>query len=1192
MTQRTVMRLCAVVAAVFSFAGIAFAQSTYDVDLTSSSATVKSFTDALTSQTGTVFSYEASVASKQLGSVSIREKGTTVAAILDKVLVPKGVTYKVVGNTYVLSAVPESKGATNSITVKGVVVDQNGEPLPGAGVWIKGSTTGTVTDGAGKYEIRALANQTLVFSFIGYVSEEVAIAGQTKIDVVLSDDSTVLDDVVVVGYGTQSRKTLTTSVSKIDGDKLMDAPVANVGEALKGKVSGLRVMTSNSLSGEAPRFMVRGGSSINMGNDPIYIVDGALRDDLNGINSNDIESMEVLKDAASAAIYGARASNGVILVTTRKGSVSKGAQIVFETQTGFTQPERYWDLMNSREQLALVRPEIARVYKNTTGTTAAAMWLNGGNVAMGTGNTSENNYFTTQYLDYGAKVPDGYQWMTDPVNPNKVIIFTDYDSQRDWLKTAFWHKEYVGINDGNDRIRYSASVSYLGDDGVIAMNDYNVITMHGSATVKISKKLEATTTFDMSRQNSSKFTDNYFNAYGRGIMLAPTIRGYNSEGHFVQGAANANHEIAAYYENFYERETDTNRSSSNTSLKWTIADGLKLVGQYNFYETNYRGSYYARGSFNGQNAIISTTRSTTETRTQTIRDTFSTYLAFDKSYNNTHHVQATAGYEFMNQRYTYLTANSTGSVSDDVPILDSGLNFTASNKDESQALMSAFGRAQYDYKHKYIVSATFRCDGSSKFAAGNRWGFFPAGSFAWVVSEEPFVVKMMDKLQMNTLKFRASYGQTGNNGIGLYDTYGAYATDKYDGHTTYLPSAMQNADMKWETTTQLDLGLDMGFFNDRLRFVIDYYNKVTDNMIFSITLPDTSPISSVKANVGSARFYGFEMEIGAEPVRTKDFSWNIGLTYSYNQNRVLSLPDEYAYDEVDVYGVPTGRTAYRIGGYKMTETGYRFGGTAVGEPLGRIYGYSIDHIVESASEADAALYDASGKGHRVSDGLSIVGRKDIGDYVFKNRIGSARDEHGNEIINSEDMFYLGNVTPHSTGGINNTLRFKGLTFSFYFDFAVGHSIYNYMKSRMLQNTIAYSNSAVATYAYDCWQYPGDSNAKYARFFPNDGDYGNANWGRASEFNVEKASYLCLRDVSLSYDLPENWLKSFMIKKINIGVSGNTLRYFSGVTGAINPETGIGASSGSGMYTSVSTADGSGNIFPGMRRILFNLKFTF
>ena len=1088
---------------------------------------------------------------------------------------------------------PQKKTATK-MEIVGTVKDVMGDPLIGAGVFVKGTAIGTTTDAMGRYTIMADSDAILVFSFIGFKDGEKPVNNRSVVDITLVEDQNLLDDVVVVGYGTQSRKTLSTSISKVDGDKLYGQPVSSVGDALKGKVSGLRVATNSALAGDSPRFLIRGGSSINMGNDPIYIVDGALRDDLSGINPNDIESMEVLKDAASAAIYGARASNGVILVTTKKGNVSRGPEIVFDAQVGFAAPEKKWDLMGSRDLLAWARPAIANIYANSSGTLSAKTWLESGNSAWGTGNTANNHMFTTQYLERGGTVPEGYQWMIDPLDETKVIIFTDTDFQSQWMDEALWHKEYIGINGGNDRLRYAASISYLDDDGVYAMSGYEVFTTHANVSFKITKNLEAATTFDLSRQTTRKLTDNYFNAFGRGIMFAPTAKGFDEQAGWLGGTGNANAQLASCYETFYDREAATNRTSSSFSLKWHIIDGLTASAQYTYYDNQYRGSYYCYGEVDGYKNPISSTRSTTETRTQTARNTFTAHVSYNKTFKDKHDFSAVAGWELLTQRYWYLTANSTGSSSDDVPIIDSGINFSASNKDERQAMMSSFARVSYDYADKYIVAATFRADGSSKFAKGNRWGYFPAGSAAWVISEEPFFTNVKSK--MNTLKIRASYGLTGNNGIGLYDTYGAFSTDVYHGNSTLLPSAMQNSGMRWETTTQLDLGVDMGFLRDRVRFIFDWYNKKTDNMLFSITLPDTAPYSSVKANVGSAKFYGFEAELNADVIARKNFTWTLGATYSYNQNRVLSLPEEYAYDEVDAYGNPTGKKGYRIGGYKMTESGYRFGGTAVGEPLGRIYGYKIDHIIQNEPESHAAMYDASGKGHRVSDGQQITGRKDVGDYAFANRLGSAKDENGNEIINGEDMFYLGNVVPHSIGGINNTFRYKRLTFSVYFDYAIGHSIYNYMKTRMLQHTMGMSMSALATYANDCWKYPGDPDAKYARYFPNDGDYGNANWGRASDFNVEKASYLCLRDVSIYYDLPEKWVNRIGMKKLTVGLTGNTLHYFTGVTGAINPETGMGATSDSGHYSSVSTANSSTsdrpNIFPATSKFLLNVKITF
>ncbi|MDE6147082.1 MAG: SusC/RagA family TonB-linked outer membrane protein, partial [Bacteroidales bacterium] len=1037
-------------------------------------------------------------------------------------------------------------------------------------------------------------NPVLQISSLGF-----ATAGPTAgfqggvLDIILKEDSRLLDEVVVVGYGMQARKTLTTSISKVDGGALADAPVTSVGDAIKGKVPGLRVATSNSLSGEAPRFMIRGGSSISMGNDPIYIVDGALRDDLNGINPNDIESLEVLKDAASAGIYGARASNGVILVTTKKGSPSKGPQIVFDVQLGFQTPASRWNILNSRDYLQFIRPAIAEAFANDTEHPAAS--LLGGANAYGTGNTGSKSIYSTRYLEYRQPVPEGFEWMYDPIDPNKVLIFTDSDWQGQWFSPAFWQKEYVGVNGGNERIKYAASASYTGDDGIVAMSSYNVFTMHGNTTFKVTENLEAGATFDLSRQKKRIPVDNYYQCIGRGLIAAPTAMEKNLDGEWNQlVSTNKNAHSPAWYERFYNRMNTTSRMSGTFNLKWRIIDGLTANAQYNYFEQNYTGSYNIVGEADGTVNSVNATRPVTETRTQTRRNTVTAHLNFNRTFAGAHHVSATAGYEYMGQQYLYLQAKSNGAVSDDVPVLQSGVNFEASNRNESQSMISYFGRVGYDFRHRYIMAATFRADGSSKFAASNRWGYFPAASVAWVISEEPFWKKAAQK--MNTFKLRASYGQTGNNGIGLYDTYGSYSAGSYGSLPTMSPDKMQNTGMKWETTTQLDVGLDMGFLKDRIRFVLDYYDKVTRDMLFSITLPDTSPYSSVKANVGSARFYGFEAELHTVNVQTRDFTWSTDFTYAFTRNKVLSLPDEYMYNEVDEYGRATGKKAWRIGGYTMSESGWRFGGTAVGEPLGRIYGYKVDHIIQTLEEADAALYDVESKGFRVSDGKRIPGRKDAGDYEWCNRPGSARDENGNEIINSEDMFYLGNVVPHSTGGLNNTFTFKRLTLSIYLDYAIGHSIINGQKTQLLKNTMGDCNSMLGDLVYDCWRYPGDTEAKYARYTPNDTDWGNRNWRGTSSFMVEKGDYLCIRDVSLYYDLPEKWISKLRMKKLTVGVTGNTLHYFTRVTGAVSPESGISSASGSDMYTAVSTnnsdSDNTGNLMPNARKVIFSVKVTF
>lgn len=1098
--------------------------------------------------------------------------------------------------TVVLGMFASISAFAQTIEVKGQVVDANGDPLIGAGVLVKGSTAGTVTDIDGNYSIQVAPNATLVFSFIGYTDEEIAVGNKGVVNCTLHEDSTLLEDVVVVGYGTQNRKTLTSAISKVDGDKLLDAPVSTVGDALKGKVTGLHIVSNNNLPGEAPTFMIRGGSSINGSNAPLCLVDGVERG-FEDLNPNDIESIEILKDAASTAIYGSRASNGVILVTTRKGSKFKAPQVVFDSQVGFTSPARQWRLANSAEYLSIVRPA-ALVGPNPLLVIDAA---NG----AGIGNTTATATYSTRYLNEGEEVPAGYLSMLDPINPEKTIIFTSKNWQNEWYHPSFYHKQYVGINGGTDAVKYAASIGYLDDKGMVAMSGYKNFTMHGNTTFKITKKLTASTTFDYSRNLKNPMTSDYFAALGRGLMMSPTHIGKYPDGTFATGGTNKNQQTAEFYSTFYDRENSRQKFMGNINLKYQITDWMSATAQYTIFDNSYRGSYYAYGEIVHDNGAISrnyvsATRATSESRTQTLRNNFQAYLSFKKDWGK-HKLDGTLGYDYTKDIYYNLSASSSGASNDKLPYIQSGdkgniaeqkvSTFDASNQEYETALISYFGRVGYNFADRYIVSASFRADGSSLFAKGHRWGYFPSAAAAWLISEEPFYGQGLKDV-VNNMKVRVSYGLTGNNAISRTDPLGSYALGDYAGYATILPSVMQNAGLSWETTKQFDLGIDLGFWNDKVRLVLDYYNKTTENMLFDITLPDTGQFSNITANVGSARFYGFEAEIHTVNFQTRDFSWETDITYSFTRNKVLSLPEEYKYEILDMDGNPTGKYGYRIGGY-TTANGYRFGGTAVGESLGRIWGYKTAGILQTDEEAAAALYDTQSHGYRRSDGQSIAGRKDAGDFEWVNRYGTAKTADGREQIDATDMFYLGDITPHSTGGINNTIHWKNFTFNIYFDYALGHSIYNYMKTRFIQNTLGYSNSNVDVNLFNStWRHPGD-NSNVARFFPNDADYGNRNYSRASDFNVEDASYFCLRDASIYYNLPEKWFQKCFIKKITVGVTGNTLVYFTKLTGAISPETGIAADAGAkDMYSSVQMGASNSNIMPAARKLLFNLKITF
>ena len=382
---------------------------------------------------------------------------------------------------------------------------------------------------------------------------------------------------------------------------------------------------------------------------------------------------------------------------------------------------------------------------------------------------------------------------------------------------------------------------------------------------------------------------------------------------------------------------------------------------------------------------------------------------------------------------------------------------------------------------------------------------------------------------------------------------------------------MPNSNLTWESTTQVNAGLDMGLADDRVRVSFDYYDKVTRNLLFDVALPNTTGYGSVVSNVGKVRFYGVDLAISSVNISRGDFTWTTDFTYNFNMNKVLKLPDN-------------GNVRNRMDGITIGD-GSQFGGIAEGERMGRIYGYKVDHIIETQADADAAMYDASSRGYRRSDRRQIAGRKDIGDYEWVNRAGSTQRD-GRDIINEEDQFLLGYATPHSTGGIGNTFRYRNWSLNIYMDYALGHSIQNEMQMRYFMATMGNCNWNLVNDVKQCWSQPGDKT-KYARFTANDPDWGNRNFSRMSDVFVEKGDYLCIRDISLSYKLPVRWTSRLGMKDVTLTVSGNTLYYWTAVHG-VSPE----AATTGGLYNSASTYATGFSPYPPARKILFSAKFTF
>lgn len=1033
--------------------------------------------------------------------------------------------------------------AAQEYTITGVVTDHEGLTIPGASVSVKNTTRGTITDLDGKYSIAVSKGEVLIYSFVGYKPQEQSIADSRPVNIKLSISTVGLDEVVVVGYGTQSRRTITSAITKVGGEALKNIPISTVGEGLKGKIAGARLYSNNNTPGADVTIRIRGGSSINKSNDPLILVDGVERA-FSGINPNDIESIEILKDAASTAIYGSRASNGVVLITTKKGDFGKKANITFEANLAMQEPETLYDFMNAEDYLRTVRPAVAigpnSKYNQMDGYSASS------------GNTASSIY-STRYLKDGETVPAGYKSMIDPIDPTKTLIFQDNNFQDEIYKKALWQNYYVGIDGGNDGIKYSSSIGYTDDGGVALATGFQRLSMRSAMDIKINEHLNFASGFDYSKTDSEEYS-NQMNVISRGLATPPTQKKYNDDGTPTKGY-NATSPNPIWYKYYNDQSTVDKRLSAYGKLTYRIIDGLKADVQLSTYNHHSKDdSFMKANEFNGL-------RPTTSSFGELNRNKLEAYGTYNKSILN-HSFSVMAGYSYQRDKNQALSASVTGASSDKVPTLTAGPDKTnATSSFTEDITIGYFGRLSYDFKKKYLFSATFREDASSRFASGHQWGFFPGASAGWVVSDESFMKNIKN---LDNLKLRVSYGQTGNNSIGLYDAYGKYSTSaKYNGIAGIVPSTMPNTELTWEVSTQLDAGFDLSIFNNRLSISGDYFNKITDNLLFSKELPNTSGFSNVQTNIGKVKFYGFDIEVSSTNIQTKDFSWSSKLTWSFVKNKVLKLPDN-------------GREKNRIGGITLAD-GTSFGGTAEGESLYSYYGYVVDHIIETQEGADNAIYDSKAKGYRFSDKKKIAGRKEIGDYEWKNRDGSLQ-RNGKDYIDDQDQFLLGYTVPTSTGGLNNSFSYKNFNLNIFLDWALGHSIQNSSEMRYFMNTFA-NNYTLIDEVKECWSKPGD-NTKYARFTANDPDDGNSNFSRSSNVFNYKGDYLCIREVSLQYNVPSSKLGKFGIQNLAFTLSGNNLHYFTAVKG-VSPEVGTSTTYNSSYYN-----------YPPIRRFSAGIKVTF
>lgn len=788
---------------------------------------------------------------------------------------------------------------SQNITVKGTVVDATNEPVIGATIVVQGDAAhGAATDIDGNFTLTNVApNATLVASYVGMKSQNVPVNGRTQIKIVLQDDSEMLEEVVVTGYGgTQLRSKTTNSIAKVKSEALTVGLFSNPAQALSGAVSGLRVVQTSGNPGATPKIVLRGGTNLDGSGSPLVIIDGQIRGGLNDINPEDIESMEVLKDAGATAIYGARASNGVILVTTKTGKKGR-SEINFKAKMGWNYINNPYTFLGAEDYIRIQRQAIhntANLFKYKDGSvggyTGTAM-LTDPNRPFSTGNVYGKSPFNSLLKTNETEFLLGKGWseMVDPLNSNQKILYKNTDIASWNVNNPTLSQDYnVSISGANDKGTYYTGVGYNYSNGLPIDTWYKRYSFLSNGSYNISDWLKSSTNVAYNRANwqgmpaTQTSEGNYF---GRVMSMPPTLRFEDEDGNMLLGLGRGD-ENMRYNIDKFQRFNQTDKFTLGETLDVSIMKGLSLKASAIWY--------FSEGLYEGFNkdfeitpGVFNRNRSSSGKYERTFSQTYNAVLNYKQKFGK-HDVSALVGTEFYDTFYRMLSASGSGAPTDDF----ADLGLTDSDKDKrsidsehvQSRILSYFSRLNYDYAEKYLLSAVFRYDGYSSLLGDNRWGFFPGLSAGWIFGREDFVKNALPILSFG--KLRASYGVNGNaSGIGAYTLQGSYASQKYNGNVGYLIGSLPNAPLRWEKTTTFEVGADLSFFENRLNTNFTFYNRLTSDKYATLSFPTSIGFSGITNNNGDFQNRGLEIEVSGTILETKDIKWTAQGNISYNKNK-------------------------------------------------------------------------------------------------------------------------------------------------------------------------------------------------------------------------------------------------------------------------------------------------------------------
>lgn len=1013
--------------------------------------------------------------------------------------------------------------AMAQVLVRGTVVDQTGESVIGASIQVKGTTQGTITDIDGKFSLGVPDKKSvIVVSFIGYATKELQVDTSKPMSIVLEEDTKVLDEVVVVGYQEVRKKDLTGSVAKADMNELLNTPVGSFDQTLGGRIAGVNVSSSEGTPGGTMNIVIRGNNSLTQDNSPLYVIDGFPVEDAaiaSTINPSDIESLDILKDASATAIYGARGANGVVIITTKKGKVGK-AQITYDGSVTMHHVTRTIPMMDAYEFVKLQAETYPASIANSTG-----------------------GYL----MEYQGK-----QWTLDDYRG----IF-QYDWQDEILRTALQHNHNIRLTGGTEGVRYNASVSYYNQDGILLNSGYERFQARANTVIKRDKlDISLTTNYSRSIQTGSTPSETSYSGMNNLFYSVWGYRPVTYPNKSMESLLNDVKDEAIDSSNDYRfnpirslkeeyRKYYINNLQLNGYVSYEFIKGLKLKVSGGY-------TYDARKNdqFNNSNTRYGGPTSTDKVNAQIIRNERLTWLnentlTYQTNIKKKHFFNSLVGITFQNSDYEYYSLKSTHIPNESLGMagMADGTLSSSSSLKSSWSMMSYLARLNYNYKSKYYATASFRADGSSKFSKKHRYGYFPSGSLAWNFMEEEFMAPI--KKVVGAGKLRVSWGLTGNNRIGEYDYYallqmlkekqgdyisngsipsGVYPFDNDMSSVGMVPVSLPNEDLKWETTEQWNVGLDLSFFNERLNFTADVYRKTTRDLLLEASLPLVSGYYSATKNIGKVRNDGLELSLSTVNVQTKDFTWTSDFNIAFNKNEVLELAE----NQLSL------TTAARFDQNYNSQPSYI---AKVGLPMGMMYGY----IYEGTYKYDDFV--KSGNSYTLKDNVPYFSSE----ANTQPGMPKYKDVNGDGIIDTNDRTIIGRGLPIHTGGFTNSFTYKGFDLSVFFQWSYGNDIMN-------ANRLFFENAGGKK---DLNQFASYAN----RWTPENPESDIPAATKSASNNVissriiEDGSYLRLKTVTLGYTFPKALIAKAKLSNARVYVAAQNLWTWTSYSG-YDPEVSV------------------------------------